>query len=78
MIRRALPLIPRLPQRRLPLCLCTVLALSAANAHAYMDPGSGSFLLQILLAAFVGAMFYFRQGMDAIKRFFSRIFGKKQ
>lgn len=75
---RAPSLIARLPLRRLQLCSCTVLALSATSAHAYMDPGSGSFLLQILLAAFVGGMFYFRQGMDAVRRFFARIFGKKQ
>lgn len=55
-----------------------MLALFAANAHAYIDPGSGSFLLQILLAAVVGAMFYLRQGIDAAKRLIGRLFGKKQ
>lgn len=59
--------------------LCaTILALIAGPAHAYIDPGSGSFLLQILLAAVVGAMFYARQGADAVKRFISRLFGKKE
>lgn len=55
-----------------------VLALGTANAHAYIDPGSGSFLLQIAMAAAVGAMFYLRQGMSAVRRFFGRILGKRQ
>lgn len=78
MIRRVACPNPRPAPRRLQLCACAVLALQASGAHAYMDPGSGSFLLQILLAAFVGGMFYFRQGVEAVKRFFARFFGKKQ
>lgn len=54
------------------------LASFAVNAHAYIDPGSGSFLLQLLIAGFVGSMFYLRQGIEFIKRFFGRTFGKKQ
>lgn len=58
--------------------VASVLAFFACPAHAYIDPGSGSFLLQILLAAVVGAMFYARQGADAVKRFVRRLFGKKE
>jgi hypothetical protein len=36
-------------------------------AHAYVDPGSGTLLLQLIAAAGVGAMFYFRQVRDKIK-----------
>lgn len=74
----------RLPARqaasktRLRCCALIALASFAVNAQAYIDPGSGSFLLQILIAGFVGAMFYFRQGVEAVKRFFGRVFGKKQ
>lgn len=41
-------------------------------AHAYVDPGSGSFFLQMLAAGAVGVVFHFR-------RFFGRLFsrGKK-
>jgi hypothetical protein len=31
------------------------------EAHAYTDPGSGMLIWQMLLAAFAGAMFYFRR-----------------
>ena len=36
-------------------------------AYAYVDPGSGTLLLQLIAAAGVGAMFYFRQVRDKIK-----------
>jgi hypothetical protein len=32
-----------------------LLAVTPANAHAYLDPGTGSMLVQALLAALVGA-----------------------
>ena len=63
---------------RLRCCALIVIATFSVHAEAYIDPGSGSFLLQILIAGFVGAMFYFRQGVEAAKRFFGRVFGKKQ
>ncbi len=66
------------PITRLRYCALITLASFALNAQAYIDPGSGSFLLQIVVAGFVGAMFYFRQGVEAVKRFFGRVFGKKQ
>jgi hypothetical protein len=31
------------------------------QAHAYADPGSGMLLWQMLVAGFVGVMFYFRR-----------------
>jgi hypothetical protein len=38
------------------------------NVHAYIDPGTGNYLLQILLAAMFGALF-------ALKIFWSKIKG---
>ncbi len=32
--------------------------LLPGNAYAYIDPGSGAFVLQMLLAAFFGRCFY--------------------
>lgn len=37
---------------------------------AYIDPGSGSIILQTLIAAGLGALVFFR---DAVKRFLRRI-----
>ncbi|MHC5060962.1 MAG: hypothetical protein ACYTFK_07750 [Planctomycetota bacterium] len=54
----------------------------AAQAHggifqAYIDPGTGSFIVQILLAGLVGASFAVGVFWSKIKSFFSRIFYRK-
>ncbi len=45
--------------------------LAEGPAHAYTDPGSGLLLWQGLMAALVGAGFYFR-------RFFYQVFSRKR
>lgn len=51
------------------ICISLILA---TPAHAYLDPGSGSFILQILIASIVGALFllkqYWRRIWGAFKR----------
>ncbi|HET7009834.1 MAG TPA: hypothetical protein VFI11_03595 [Anaerolineales bacterium] len=41
---------------------------------AYLDPGSGSFLLQLLLAGILGGLFVLRTQWAKVKGFFQRIF----
>jgi hypothetical protein len=48
--------------------LATALLLAPAAAHAYIDPGTGSFVIQGIIAAVVGA------GV-ALKMFWGRITG---
>ena len=36
----------------------------------YVDPGSGSYLIQMLIAAILGALFYFKNIWWKIKAFF--------
>jgi len=43
-------------------------------AFAYIDPGSGSFLLQIIGASIVGALFYIRACREWLQSLFSKIF----
>lgn len=38
----------------------------------YVDPGSGSYLVQAIIAAVLGAMFYFKTIWWKIKSFFDR------
>lgn len=38
----------------------------------YLDPGSGSYLIQVIIAAVVGAGFFFKNGWVRIKSFFSK------
>ncbi|MED5418335.1 MAG: hypothetical protein VYA27_06500 [Verrucomicrobiota bacterium] len=44
-----------------------LLLVSMGPAYAYVDPGSGAFLLQILAAAGVGALFYLRRVRSYLK-----------
>lgn len=43
----------------------------------YLDPGSGSYLVQALIAALLGIGFFFRNVIAYIKDFFSRFFRNK-
>ena len=45
---------------------------------AYIDPGTGSLIIQILLAALVGAGFAVKIFWTRIKSFFSKVFAKKR
>src|SRR5690554_2073266 len=63
--RREEPVQGRHPSRP-SVCSAAALALAATllaarPAHAYVDPGTGSFVLQLLLAAFFGVAFTFRR-----------------
>jgi hypothetical protein len=44
------------------------LTLPNGTAHAYLDPGSGSFIIQILIASLAGALL-------SLRIFWSRIIG---
>ncbi len=46
--------------------------LPPLSGHAYLDPGSGSFLLQLLIAGLVGFAFILRGYWNKIKAFFKR------
>ena len=45
--------------------------VGVGNAHAYLDPGTGSILLQGLLAAIAGSLVALRLYWAKIKGFFS-------
>ncbi len=53
----------------LTLALLTVPQLSG---HLYLDPGSGSYILQLLLAAILGGMFAIKVYWKRIKAFFNK------
>jgi hypothetical protein len=48
------------------------------NAFCYIDPGTGSFLIQFLAAFFIGVLFALKKFWGKIKAFFSNLFGNKQ
>jgi hypothetical protein len=44
---------------------------------AYLDPGSGSYLIQILIAFLLGSAIAIRAFWGRIKAFFVRVFSRK-
>ena len=63
--------------------LATIMALFHTNAHAYFDPGTGSFILQILAIVLASVATFFRLFIEKIKiinkklkTFFSKLFKK--
>ena len=55
-----------------------IFILGTKDAHAYLDPGSGSYLLQLLIAGAVGGLFTVKTFWLQIKTFFSNLFSRKQ
>ncbi len=47
------------------------------NALAYLDPGTGSYILQITLAVLFGALFMVKAFWEKVKAFFIGLFSKK-
>jgi len=43
----------------------------------YIDPGSGSYLIQAIVAAVLGIAFFFKNIAMAVRHFFYRFFRKK-
>ncbi|MEX0805233.1 MAG: hypothetical protein WD688_18210 [Candidatus Binatia bacterium] len=53
-----------------------VLSLFETHAYGYLDPGSGSYLFQIMLASLVGAAFAVKTYWIKIKEFVKKLFHK--
>jgi len=49
-----------------------ILIVLTTPAYAYLDPGTGSMILQGLAAAFFGLMFFSRRIIASIKTYFNR------
>lgn len=52
--------------------IVSIMAIMPSTAHAYIDPGTGSYLVQILIAVFAGGAFVLRTFWMNIKALFSR------
>jgi hypothetical protein len=51
--------------------------LLPGTSYAYLDPGTGSYVLQLLLATIVGILFAIRLFWGRIKSFLKRLAGKQ-
>jgi len=50
----------------------------ARQAHAYLDPGTGSYFVQILLAGIAGGGYIIVSSWGKIRSFLSSVFKKKE
>ena len=48
------------------------------NAFAYLDPGTGSYIFQVLVVVFIGGLYTIKTYWQKIKDFFSNHFPRKQ
>ena len=54
----------------------TFILISYQPAYAYIDPATGSYLLQIILAGLLGALFAIKMFWKNLKLFFGKLFNK--
>ncbi len=54
----------------------TLLPLAFENIHAYIDAGTGSLIIQFLIAGAVGGLFLIKAFFGKIKAFFNNHFSK--
>ena len=50
--------------------------LAYYNVHAYIDPGAGSLVIQVLIASAIGAIFLLKTYWIKVKLFFANLFSK--
>ncbi len=62
----------------MPILMIAVLLLFPANLYAYLDPGTGSYFFQILLAALVGVLYGFRRYLGKIRSYLNNLLGRKK
>ena len=62
---------------KLSFSLCVYLIFTH-NAHAYLDPGTGSYIFQILIAVIAGSLFAIKIYWIRIKGFVTFLFSKKK
>lgn len=53
------------------------LVLIPQNAHAYLDPGTGSYILQVGAAVLFAGLFILKTWWTQVNHFFSKLFGRK-
>ena len=50
----------------------------AEKAYAYLDPGTGSYFFQLLIAAAIGVLFTVKMSWKKASVFFKNLFSKKK
>jgi hypothetical protein len=58
--------------------LLVLFALAPSPAWAYIDPGTGSFLFQVVAATLIGGLFFVRTSWQRIRERIKRLFGSRR
>ena len=75
-LRKERQLTPRPSSPGFPLTLFVLALVAVPPAHAYLDPGTGSLVIQVLIAAGVGAAVAVKVFWKRIAAFLRRAFHK--
>ena len=51
---------------------------SYQDVNAYLDPGTGSYVLQMVIAGLLGAFFFIKLSWKKLKNFFSNLSSKRK
>jgi|ETNmetMinimDraft_26_1059896.scaffolds.fasta_scaffold226523_1 hypothetical protein len=51
-----------------------IFAIAPIKAYAYLDPGSGSYIVQIIVASLVGGLLTMKVFFTRLKMFFRKLF----
>lgn len=73
---RTLPIFEAMPAARKYIFLLLLGVLFAHPASAYIDPGSGSYLIQAILAGLLGVLYFFKGLRTRVMAFFATLFGR--
>lgn len=55
-----------------------ILTIAFVPTFGYVDPGTGSYLIQLLIGSFLGLIFLMRQFWSRITEFFRNLFRGKE
>ena len=67
----------KVPFSKIVLFLGLFLFVLPKHAEAYLDPGTGSYVLQIIAAVFFGGVYFITAGWKHIRMFISKLFSGK-
>jgi len=57
---------------------CVLLLFMTIRVHAqYLDPGTGSYLIQLLIAGFLATLFYLKGIRNSLTSYFKNLFVRK-
>jgi len=59
--------------------ILTVILLfcSVWEVYAYIDPGTGSYIIQVVIGVFLGAAFALKLYWEKVRAYFSKLFSKR-